>query len=30
VVEFTDFKLAGYVFCIALFKRKYYLKWNKS
>jgi len=28
-VEFTDFKLAGYVFCIALFKQKYYSKWKR-
>lgn len=28
-VEFTDIKLMAYVFCIALFKQKYYLKWKK-
>lgn len=29
-VEFTDFKIAAYVLCIAQFKRKYYLKWNNT
>lgn len=28
-LEFTDIKLAAYVLCIALFKRKYYLKWKR-